>query len=245
MARKRKSKTPEAKTQTARLSFRDGNTIVETEVTTTTRSATIDFNDILDAVEVVPDEEARTPWEDCDGYEHTATPVDRLDYEKRDNAEHMQGYAWDSGNRQRVLIEISDEQVKSWGVYDYARAGGASKQVAREMEAKNKADTIKRLAKWYENGWEYWGVTVDFLDEHDSCWGYDDYDYAYHDARLDHAENVACALEKKGYTIENKPVKTATRYGKVWSLKVKQLSQSWVDHPEFDYRATERERLAG
>ena len=67
---------------TKTLKFREGDQLITT--TTTVESAVLDFQDILDACEIQDDYDADAPWKNCDGFEHTATRVNRLDGAKRD-----------------------------------------------------------------------------------------------------------------------------------------------------------------
>ena len=165
-------------------------------VEVSTHSAIIDFADILAKTEIVPDEMQDAPWDNCDGYEHIATPSSRFD-----DPSVQPGYA---GN---MVITIPPAAIKQWGVYDYWRERGASKGVAREKERQEVARTLAQLVDWYRNGWERWGVKCNFNGCHDSLWGIDDYGYA-DDMREEIASNVAYELEKKGYTVTVKPQPT-------------------------------------
>ena len=158
-----------------------------------THSAVIDFADILAQTEIVPDDTQDAPWDNCDGYEHIATPSSRFD-----DPSVQPGYA---GN---MVITIPPAAIKQWGIYDYWCGRGASKGVAREKERQEVACTLAQLVDWYRNGWEWWGVECNFNGCHDSLCGIDDYGYA-DEIREEIAGNVACELEKKGYTATGKP----------------------------------------
>src|SRR3990172_6450999 len=140
---------------TMRNTFRQDDTMIAVE----SRPATIAFDDLLGTTEVVYDEyESMTPWEQCDGFEHTATPERRF----RDEADActMQGSVYCDGHRERLVIELP-ERV-DYGVYQYMRERGASKQVAREVVAAERRRTLAQLVKWYDEGWEWFGVKCDF-----------------------------------------------------------------------------------
>lgn len=175
-------------TKTAKLSFRDGDTMVETVTTTSTTPATIDYFDILDSCEIVPDGDY-DPF-DCDGLEHETAPANRFDHD----ASKMRGICH-NGNR-AIVVTVDREQMRRWRVYDHARANGANRQVAHEMEALNLRRTIDYITKIYQRGPEGYGVVCEYMEEHSSCWGYDDYDYAQHSAIHDHAAEI-CPRARK------------------------------------------------
>lgn len=186
---------------TKTLKFREGDQLITT--TTTVESAVIDFQDILDACEIKDDYDADAPWKNCDGFEHTAVSVNRLDGEKRDAAEFMQGYCYCEADREYKLIQL--EPGDDWGIFEYMRERGASRQVAAEAVAASRRKTLEQLVEWYRNGWNYYGVTCEFEGAEASVWGVDDYDYADTDVRNEIASEVAHELEREGYTINYPP----------------------------------------
>src|SRR3990172_6802208 len=140
---------------TMRNTFRQDDTMIAVE----SRPATIAFDDLLGTTEVVYDEyENMTPWEHCDGFEHTATPERRFRDEA--NAREMQGSVYCDGHRERFVIELSDKE--DFGIYQYARERGASRQVAAEMVAAERRRTLAQLVKWYDSGCEWYGVRCRF-----------------------------------------------------------------------------------
>lgn len=167
--------------------------------------ATIDFQDILDAAQVVHDDCSDAPWENCDGFEHTATRESEMAYEA--DAREMQGSVYCDGRRERIVIELPAGE--DYGIYEYLRQAGASKQVAREAVAAERRRTIARLADWYANGWQWYGVKCEFeilgVTYEDSIWGIDDEDYAERDVRNDVALEVAAQLEAAGFTVIGQP----------------------------------------
>jgi len=170
---------------------------VETEVTVEDR--VIDFNDILDCFSVEGDDEYRTPWEDCDGYDHETVRVDSHACEGRSNLAHID-------RRGAVLVEFSASVEKDFAdEYQFYRKHGASRQVAAELVARNRRRRMATLIKWLEYGWEYYGVTGDYEGYHSSCWGIDDYKYANDDVRYECAHDIAAQMEADGFIVENRP----------------------------------------
>jgi hypothetical protein len=183
-------------TKTTRHQHRDGDTMVE--IIVRSRPAVIDYATIREAVEVDPDEcMSDAPWENCDGFKHELRDV-------RDDAE-LKSEACIYHEHRRQIIE----QTEDHGIYEYLRARGASRQTAREAVANDRRRTLEILKKWYRDGWEWWYVHCDFMGESASVGGVDDYDYATDDCTDEIAGEVAYALEKKGYTVTNRPDRRA------------------------------------
>jgi len=209
-----------------RSTFRHGDTMIAVE----SRPATVAFDDLLAATEVVYDEyESMTPWEHCDGFEHTATPERR--FREEADAREMQGSVYCDGHRERLVIELPQEE--DYGTYQYMRERGASRQVAREAVAAERRRTLARLVKWYDSGWEWYGVRCRFeaLGEEyqDSLWGIDDAEYA-ETLKEEIALNVAAQLEEADYTVTGKPEhrQTYTRADKQARLRRNLAAQSWA-----------------
>jgi len=183
---------------------RDGDTLVTVNVESD--SAVIDYDDILESITVEPDEGMYdAPWDNCDGFEHTAEPMQTYAHEPfADEMENAEGWEWSEGNRERVFITIP--KGEDWGTYDHARARGASKGVARELSASARTRTVKQLSRWYRNGWEWFHVFGEYKGAMGACGGIDDYDYADGGMRNEIAEEIAAELEREGYTIVNRPV---------------------------------------
>jgi len=213
-----------------RNTFRHGDTMIAVE----SRPATIAFDDLLAATEVVNDEyESMTPWEQCDGFEHTATPECRFRDEA--DAREMQGSVYCDGHRERLVIELPKDE--DYGIYQYMRERGASRQVAREAVAAERRRTLARLVEWYADGWEWFGVKCDFevLGERfdASLWGIDDPDYAEREVKEEMALDVAHQLEKAGYTVTGKPDRqdaylTHRREVKQGQLSRNLAAQNWA-----------------
>ena len=141
--------------------------------------ARVDFADILEAVEVSPDEFADPPWETCEGLDH-----------KRD--------------RQGVIHLPWDTALET-----YYRDRGASKQVAKELTARSLAYRREYLAGIYAHGYEVWQVCGTYHGFDDSVCGVDDYDYAAGECSADVALEVAGQLQDAGFDITGMPDTTA------------------------------------
>jgi len=174
----------------------------------TTEPAEIEWRYIRDACEVVRDDDHTAPWDNCDGYEHTV--VEFSDGAWRTCFSKSVGYySPTSYNGCSGAIFIDDCDVSDWGIYDYHRGRGASKQVAREREAANKRRTIRQLARWYGEGWQWYGVRCEFRvgnnTYEDSVWGIDDYSYAENWIVTEIADQVAYQVEQDGFTVVERP----------------------------------------
>jgi len=206
-----------------RNTFRHADTMIAVE----SRPATISFGEIMEATEVVADQHERmTPWEHCDGFEHTATPERRFRDEA--NAREMQGSVYCDGHRERLVIELPKEE--DYGIYQHMRERGASRQVAREAVAAERRRTLAQLVEWYGNGWEWFGVKCDFEvlgEQFDaSLWGIDDPDYAEREVKEEIALEVAHQLEKAGYTVAGKPDRQAAYLRHRREVKQGQLTRN-------------------
>jgi len=209
-----------------RNTFRHADTMIAVE----SRPATIAFDDLLAATKVVYDQyESMTPWEHCDGFEHTATPERRFRDEA--DARAMQGSVYCDGHRERLVVELPAKA--DYGIFDYARRNGASRQVAAEMVAAERRRTLAQLVDWYGNGWEWYGVRCRFEtlgDEYsDSLWGIDDAGYA-ETLKEEIALNVAAQLEEAGYTVTGKPEhrQTYSRADKQARIVRNLAAQNWA-----------------
>ena len=81
--------------------------------------------------------------------------------------------------------------------------------MAAETVAAERRRTSGQLVKWYEDGWQWYGVRCRFDtmgDEYEaSLWGIDDAEYAERDIKVEMALDVAAQLEKAGFTVTGKP----------------------------------------
>jgi len=185
-----------------RSTIRHGDTMIAVE----TGAATIDFEEILDATEVVYDEHAcEAPWDNCDGFEHKAIPERRMPDEADTRA--MRGSVYSDGLRERVVIQLPEGE--DYGIYTYMRERGATPQVAAEAVAAERRRTLDQLCRWYADGWQWFGARCTFTvlgnEYSDSVWEIDDPDYAEREVKREIALEVAAQLEAAGYTVTGKP----------------------------------------
>ncbi len=183
---------------------REGNKVIETTIII--RSAVVEYADILEAVEVKPDDESDAPWDNCDGLEHDITSIG---HEDERQARGVIRRDRDYHNRR---IIITKDQTEHWGVRQFARDRGATKQVAFELAARNVQTTIDYLLEWYNGERCHWFVVCEFLDEYASCGGIDDYKYASGEMKHEIAGEVADDLEQKGYTVRGIPKEKKRAY---------------------------------
>jgi hypothetical protein len=209
-----------------RNTFRHGDTMIAVEST----PAVVAFDDLLAATRVIDDtDNGEAPWENWDGWEHTAKPPHAFDDA---DVRAMQGYCrtWDRGERYVIALPAGDTD----GVYRYARERGASRQVAAEALAAARRQTIAQLVNWYEDGWQWYGVRCryDALgDEFEaSLWGIDDAEYAEREIKVEMALDVADQLEQAGYTVTGKPEcrRGQSREEKRRSLRYRLAAQNWA-----------------
>lgn len=191
-------------------------------VTTIEESRYVQFDDILDSVRIEYDDcYTEAPWKDCDGYEHNA---EHVRYDGDDDRRGARGYV---AGRDSVHITIDDDDVRSWGNYDYYRANGCSKQVAHELVAQVKRNTIDRLVDWYSNGWCYYVVVGEYNGYEDSLGGIDSEDYA-EECKVDVAREVAAQMERDGYIVEGRPDRQDQTNLDRWKMRYKHKSESFV-----------------
>ena len=89
-----------------------------------------------------------------------------------------------------------------------ASAGPAGKWPRKRLPP-SAAGPLAQLVKWYDDGWQWYGVRCRFDtlgDEYEaSLWGIDDAEYAERDIKVEMALDVAAQLEKAGFTVTGKP----------------------------------------
>lgn len=188
--------------KTATTTIRTGDVLVHTTVTTTVKPVHVQFDDILAAVEVSPDDSmgGETPWDWCDGYVHTVKMASLFD-EGRDTVDQRRGYCYSDSFRERIVITAQwDDDLYRW-----YRDNGASKQVAREMVALSLRKRLAQLVKWYATDWEWWYCGGEYKGFSDGVGGIDDYDYAHDELRRECAESIAHELEQAGYIVAGRP----------------------------------------
>lgn len=143
-----------------------------------------DFEDIIDAARVEADNYGDMPWENCCGYEHTTQDIRSCHEGLRGSAGFVSG--------EGLVIELSQ--------IDYDEYPGASKQVKAELLAQCKRQILEQLVDWYSNGWQYWGVVIEYAGFYAACWGIDsDEMIEYYKVEL--AGEIVHEMEAEGYQI--------------------------------------------
>ena len=214
--------------KTATTTIRTGDVLVHTTVTTEVESVYVDFDDILAAVEVSPDDSmgGETPWDWCDGYVHVVTMASLIE-EGRNTIDRRRGYCYSDSFRERIVITAQwDDDLCRWYCDN-----GASKQVAREMVALSLRKRLAQLVKWYATEWEWWYCGGQYKGFSDGVGGIDDYDYAHDEVRRECAENIAHELEQAGYVVAGRPTSdpAAVRQQKRDRLRRNRTLFSWTD----------------
>jgi len=194
--------TQPEQSKTATTTIRTGDVLVHTTVTTAVEPVHVDFDDILAAVEVLPDDSmgGETPWDWCDGYVHTVKMASLFD-EGRDAIDQRRGYCYSDSFRERIVITVQwDDDLYRW-----YRDNGASTQVAREMVALSLRKRLAQLVKWYTTDWQWWHCGGEYKGFSDGVGGIDDYDYAHDEVRRECAENITHEMEQAGHIVAGKP----------------------------------------
>lgn len=164
-------------------------------------NAVVHWADILKCVKIKDDDDGDPPWQNCDGWDHTA---ERFNDERHHrNLRHSARYVFHDG---RSYILTVDPVAMGLPDYAYYRAQGAAKQVARQLAAKALNRALRQLRVWYSDGWRYYGVVCEFRTYEASCWGIDDYDYAKQEVGPEIAGEVAHKLEADGYLVTGRPI---------------------------------------
>lgn len=184
---------------------------------------------------VQDDDDQRKPWDDCDGWEHELESYDafedrltqnehRVRQEMRDTFESAAGVF--RHDRESVRIVFNYDLSAN---YDYERARGASKQVARELAALEKQRSIAQLLKWYSDGWEWWGAACEWGDFSESLWGIDSEDYAWEVAYTEMLPSPVQHVEALGYLVTDKPRWRKPRQRKIKRERLRRQlnSQNW------------------
>lgn len=163
----------------------------------------IDYQDLLDCVEIEQDDWHGAPWENCDGYDHEIGPVDFDHPDQTDSCAYVSARNGWSG---RIIKHGTSTEDDLDDLYEYYRSRGQSKQVAFEAVAESRRLRMEQLVNWYENGWTYYYVKAEYNGyESRGCGGIDDYDYADTEIRSEEADELADQLEADGFIVTGKP----------------------------------------
>lgn len=254
MAKKKKAVESTVESFTNRVGDKMVTVTIERE------PAVIDFATLVAAGEIEQDDDMRAPWEECDGWEHTATESHKLEDRGHFDEVACQAplgkpcvncphHVWVPHynpkdvvycDRTRYLIEVERERVVQWqGEWNKYR--NETRQVYEERLARCRRDAIEQLKKWYKDGWCYFWGQVRYGDYDASIGGImaadDDPDDPHiQECIEDMAYEVACHMEKDGYTITNKPTGKKTKEDKLQALRWKIAHNLNFEKPEH-YRA--------
>ncbi len=220
---------------TTRTVFRRGKWLYRKEVTRirairerydsrkiTREPARIKFRKILEVFKVEEDDDRRSmPWEEMDGWEHERIQYSAFVHRFRDTdlpeskiSEHWRNFQGCVNSRIGVDLDLTDSNCRAnyEAIYTHARRSGASKQVARELQACWRRRYIAQLVEWKQAGsytWYY--VAGEFKGESESVGGIDDLEYAEKYAVRELAEQLADTLEKRGYIVDYEDLESLKR----------------------------------
>lgn len=174
--------------------------------TVETRTAVVPFGTLVATVHVEPDEYAE-PFEKGTLMAHSLTPPP--------NAAHIEqarDTVWTRREGFR-FIELEDDGRE---LFDFHRAHGAARQVAAELCAQAKRNTLDAIATIYKNddagyGLDFWNVSLEFDGYTADIGNVQGWDYAQSEAAQELALSAAWQMEADGYTITGKPDLRAQR----------------------------------
>jgi len=181
------------------VSERDG----DISITTRIESAIVLWSTLMARVEIILDEyENRTPWDDCDGYEH-----DLIEYDKdlHENSPHW--FRQERGPRKVVVV--TRETARDWGAY--GRHGGVTRHEAYLRGEQSRLRAIRQLRDWYADGWSWHTAKLEYQGYESRVGGWLG-NYCHHldtetteEARDTVAAEVASAMDDDGYEIIGRP----------------------------------------
>jgi hypothetical protein len=209
MARRKKTKDDENYSCKI-MSHRAGPLVVETTVTT--RTAKIDFQDILDACEIDEEDDMGPPWEEHDGWEHDLirnvderSPwSENWDEVKKSEAVFYNDRAWN-------MIVVPRTTLEEWqGKWV---PGRETRQQYEDRLTRIRREAVEQLKTWYTDGYHWYWVHVTFMGHDESLGGIQTKDDSPDDPYLDEvkeelAGEIASALEEDGYEVINRPARS-------------------------------------
>jgi hypothetical protein len=168
------------------------------------------------------------PWEECEGWEHTlqscenfqrhlddtshcyVIPAQATDHFKASNATY-----YDTNACEFFRIVLDDAAQR--GLLQYYRARGASRQVAAELCAVNKRQTISQLRDWRKDGWHWYSAVAKWTAADGKCYedslgGFNNEDDAEAVLLEDVIPQVIHELELDGFIVQGQPP-SLRRYG--------------------------------
>lgn len=181
------------------------------------RSAIVEFVNIFRRCEVEEDDDCGRPWDNCDGYGHSFLDPEEvhgisptISYQ---DIKRMSGYVKNTYNSNEGVIQLHTT-CSNQTPWTYWHERGASKQVARQMAAAERAMIMAQLVEWYEQGWQYYYVTCDYRGYRESLCGIDDLEYARQCVTKDLAAEVAHDMLEDGWLVEGLPEPVPLKWGR-------------------------------
>jgi hypothetical protein len=173
-------------------------------VTVTIEDAEISWDEVRESVRVLPDEDMGAPWENDDGWAHTADKVGARYLPADDKERSIRYVSRTTREGGDVWLTIDPEEM-GLPTWKYYHAAGASRQVAHELAAMDLRRAYGQLAEWYANGWQYWRVMAKLKDCSAACGGIDDEAYACGEMSDEVAHELAAELTAAGYVVTDIP----------------------------------------
>lgn len=171
----------------------------------TVHPAKVDFQDILDATEIVPDDECRNPFEGDDYLDHDLVPCEHEEQHESEAHVHFGHRDFSNGARPGHHLIVPKLVTPP----SYWRDRGASRQTAAEMHARERQGAVECIQKVYRGSMEWWGVKCDYMGFHDSLWGIivwcDDPPDYLDECKEECASVVANEMEQAGFEVVNVP----------------------------------------
>lgn len=184
-------------------------------------SNVVNYADIFEQCEIREDNEYRTPWDECDGYSHEFVHICDLRPEEQEDVRKRRGFVYGSHSSEQGMIVLDEEHCYISKLEDYQKQG-ASKQAAAQLMAQERRDTIDRITRWYDEGWQWWGVECSFYvankQYHDALWGIDDLDYADQVVIPEIVAQVVHVIEQDGWEVSGKPAQPKQKLIRYLSL---------------------------
>lgn len=169
------------------------NKIIET--TSVEYDRNIDFNDIIDSIEV--EDESESFFDYCDSLRHKLVRI------SNDDAERME---WCSSiiRLSGILYKIEMDENLFDGIIEYYHNNGYSKQASFEKLAENKKNSLKMIKDIIKGKKEFYRLSINFNGLSTSSIGMID-EESINESKIDLAIEVAGQIEDIGFIIKNKP----------------------------------------
>lgn len=183
-----------------------------------------------------------SPWDDQDGWEHDYERIRQPFPGTDDDMRSMRGFVSGGSNRNDMCVTLNYDSFAGESKkerFDYFRLNGASKQVARELVARQNQKYIDQIVEWRVDGYQCYVVAVSVTlagktyDE--SLCGVDDEDYAKKEVTLELAYQIAHQLIDDGFTITGMQDRSgnyveARRRSTIERMRHRMASFNWDDN---------------